>query len=363
MVKRNIMANVTGIEWCDHTDNLWHGCTKVNKGCDNCYAETLSIRWKRDIWGNDKPRLIINSVWKNLDLQQKAAAKDGVIRRAFVGSMMDIFEKPMPLIDGKGNLIPDLNTGDLRRILFKAIDAGKYPNLQLLLLTKRPGNIPKYVPKSWLTKPPSNVMYGCSIVDQKTADTLLLIFLKVNGPKFLSMEPLVGPVEPLFVKLCPTDFYGPANRYMPHNFAVRGAGGIEWVIVGGESGKDLKELRLMHPDWVRAIRDNCIKAGVPFFFKQWGEYHINYHPVAHNNYRTLNNFLDWIQGANLYPESYKAFVNGGRCIGIDGTECIEKEDFAKAQFPIYILDHVGKKKAGHVLDGKVYQQFPKLSYE
>lgn len=151
------MAQNSKIEWTHHTANLWHGCTKVHAGCDNCYAETLSKRWGNDVWGNDKPRKVIKNVFIDLDRYQKLAFTAGEIHRVFVGSMMDIFEKPMPLINSKGDKINDADTGYLRNILFQKIDAGKYNNLMFLLLTKRPSNINKYIPESWKENPPANV--------------------------------------------------------------------------------------------------------------------------------------------------------------------------------------------------------------
>src|SRR4051812_34878582 len=114
------MSTNSKIEWTHHTANLWHGCTKVHEGCDHCYAETLSHRWGRDIWGNDKPRMEIRSVWSDLARMQRMAAEAGEIHRVFVGSMMDIFEKPMTLVDSKGEMVTDgmhvypADTGQLR---------------------------------------------------------------------------------------------------------------------------------------------------------------------------------------------------------------------------------------------------------
>ena len=86
------------IEWCDDTANLWWGCNHVNMLCDICYADVLAHRYNHDIWGADKPRKVVLSVWRVLEKIQRDAMKAGKIRRVFVGSMMDIFEKPMPLV-------------------------------------------------------------------------------------------------------------------------------------------------------------------------------------------------------------------------------------------------------------------------
>jgi hypothetical protein len=147
------MAQNSKIEWCHHTVNLWSGCTKIHAGCDNCYAEKLSHRWGNDVWGNDKPRKQIKSAFKDLVKYQKLAKQKNEIHRVFVGSMMDIFEKSMPLIDSKGEPCfyieqsfqgareRDLQTDDLREDLLHGISEGYLNNLQFLLLTKRPSNI------------------------------------------------------------------------------------------------------------------------------------------------------------------------------------------------------------------------------
>lgn len=319
------MAQNSKIEWTHHTANLWWGCTKVHEGCDNCYAETLSKRWGNDVWGVDKPRKEIKSVWKDLDSYQKAAAKVGEVHRVFVGSMMDIFEKPMPLIDNNGrdvepktinahngDVIKDwIGTDFLRHKLFSLISNGFYPNLMFLLLTKRPSNINKYIPESWKINPPANVMFGTSVVNQATADKLIPQLLEVNGKKFLSMEPLLGPVDMkrwlpkgkkekkltgeeyiashYFMSKCEACGWVGSSELWGGGHPLADTGDysdcfcpncredideelyskIDWVIVGGESGH---HARPMHPDWVRTLRNQCEEAGVPFLFKQWGEY-------------------------------------------------------------------------------------------
>lgn len=262
------MANNSKIEWTEHTDNLWHGCTKVHAGCDHCYAETLSHRWGRDIWGNDKPRMEIKSVWNDLKKQQQAAAAAGEMHRVFVGSMMDIFEKPMPLINSKGEaltagIVPIASyakdTGMLRERFFNQV-IPECHNLIFLILTKRPSNINKYIPEEWKTNPPDNVMFGTSPCDQKTAETLIPQLLQVKGKKFLSIEPMLGPVDLLNIPMF--GFQGFID-YVENGPRVKSF--IDWVIVGGESGHGKRPMDLA---WARSIRDQCERASVPFFMKQ-----------------------------------------------------------------------------------------------
>jgi protein gp37 len=300
------MAQNSKIEWTTHTANLWHGCTKVHAGCDHCYAETLSKRWSRDIWGNDKPRMEIKSVWNDLAKYQKLAAAAGGMHRVFVGSMMDIFEKPFFLVDSKGQMVTDgihdypADTGQLRDQLFEEITEGRYQNLIFLFLTKRPSNINKYIPESWKENPPDNVMFGTSPCDQKTADTLIPQLLQVNGKRFLSCEPLLGPIDlrkGFYVDL------GPSR--------------IDWVIVGGESGHGA---RPMHPDWVRSIRDQCKAVEVPFHFKQWGNWHES----------------DLDEGIGIGENRRHLWPDGK------------------------LMYNIGKKEAGRELDGQIHNGFPKF---
>ena len=245
------MAQNSKIEWTKHTANLWHGCTRVHEGCDNCYANTISKRWGNDIWGNDKPRKEIKSFWNDLVKYQKLAEEVGEFHSVFVGSMMDIFEKPMPLIDSKGKAL-DHRTDDLRQHFFEKIETT--PNLNFLFLTKRPSNINKYIPEHWKHHPPDNVMFGTSPVNQQTCDTLIPQLLKVNGKRFLSVEPQLERVD--------------IGKYLNKTVHLPGCdneGGIDWVIQGGESGPHKRPFDI---DWAYDLRMQCKTAGVPYFFKQ-----------------------------------------------------------------------------------------------
>jgi len=294
------------IGWTDHTVNLWHGCTEVSPGCDHCYARTLSERWGRDIWGNDKPRMEVKSWLTDLIKIQALAVKLKVKQRVFIQSMSDLFEKPMPLINSKGEAIVGINTGDLRDQLFGGIDTGEFPDIIFLFLTKRPSNINKYIPEAWLTKPPYNVMFGTSPVNQETYDKLIPQLLKVKGKRFLSIEPMLSRID-----LTPPERRGGITN--------RGEWieDIDWIIVGGESGNGA---RFMDPDWVREIRDRCDARTdmgrpwpLPFFFKQWGEYR------------------PW---ENSDPESKRLWSTNDPLI------------------------KVGTKAAGNTLDGKQYLYLP-----
>ena len=268
------MAEQSKIEWTTHTGNLWHGCTHAGIGCLHCYAEVLSKRWGRDIWGNDKPRMAIKSVWNDFKRYQKMAADAGEIHRVFVGSMMDIFEKPMPVVDSKGNKImlddmdeEGMNTGDMRNQFFNLV-VPACPNLMFLLLTKRPSNINRYIPDSWKENPPANVMFGTSPVNQQTADKLIPQLLQVKGRHFLSVEPQLGEIvlDNRYLKeWCPEhDMPSGGCTHSQHKDKSMFTK-IDWVICGGESGG---HKRPFDAAWARLIRDQCKEAGTPFFMKQ-----------------------------------------------------------------------------------------------
>lgn len=249
------MGQQTKIEWCDHTVNLWWGCVAVHEGCDNCYAETLAKRWGNDIWGNEKPRKEIKSAWIELLKMQKRAKEEGKKRRVFVGSMMDIFEKPMPLI---GAAIPEYTTGVLRARLFQQIDENCYPDLIFLFLTKRPSNINKYIPEKWLDEAPENVMFGTSPVNETTATKLVYQLLQVKGKRFLSVEPQLAEI----------DWYKVSGNWENDGHPWRNAPiltGIDWVIQGGESGHHKRPFNL---DWAYKMKEQCEGSETPYFFKQ-----------------------------------------------------------------------------------------------
>lgn len=237
------MAQNSKIEWCHHTANIWWGCTKVHEGCDHCYAETLAKRLGNDVWGNDKPRRLIKGFYQDLNNYQAAAKKAGEIHRVFVGSMMDIFEKPMPVINSKGEPL-EATTDYHRQHFFQNISDGIYPNLLFLLLTKRPSNINKYIPESWKKNPPANVMFGTSPVNQETANKLILQLLGVNGKRFLSVEPQLDSIN--------------IQGYLFHKQ-------IDWVIQGGESGHHKRPFNL---DWAYYLKQQCSETNTPYFFKQ-----------------------------------------------------------------------------------------------
>jgi protein gp37 len=335
------MSTGTTIEWTDATWNPVRGCTRVSEGCRNCYAEIMAARFsKPGQWGHGfatmkggdhrwtgKLALIDDQLGLPLHWRKP--------RRIFVNSTSDLFHENLP---------------------DEAIDKvfavmALCPQHTFQVLTKRPERMRRYLSsddraanvRDWLNDqgpqlgltdaqivaacagvssgPLPNVWLGVSVEDQRHANERVHELLWTPAAKrFVSAEPLLGPVDltrlnnmdtvahdalrgirvkpPLGEPIDPT----PANR-------------LDWVIVGGESGSDA---RPMHPQWARALRDQCAAAGVPFFFKQWGE---------------------WI-GAGQTVEG-------------------QPPDRAYHRWPDGAISaRVGKKAAGALLDGREHREFP-----
>jgi len=292
------MAENSFIEWCEHTFNPWIGCSKVSAGCKNCYAETLmDKRYGRVKWGGNGVRVKTSVAnWKK-PLAWNKKAKDMKVRpRVFCASLADVFEDR-----------PEVR--EWRQELFELIAVT--PDLEWLLLTKRPENITKFWPteieSNWKVKgnmlskdgvgkievnkediefsqtnyfaQVKNVRIGTSVENQEQADKrinqLLMASMSIGAPNFLSMEPLIGPVN--LRRVADGTHGNPFDclrgHYVeweedcdpPPNWPVT----INWVIVGGESGQGARE---MSPQWPASIRNQCQTAGVPFFFKQWGAF-------------------------------------------------------------------------------------------
>lgn len=239
------MAENSKIEWTHHTVNLWWGCVAVHSGCDFCYAEIFANRYSdgQQLWGKVSSRREVKGAFPDIKKYQEKAAKVNEVHRVFIGSMMDIFEDTQghDLIQRDGSDSWNL-PNDLRKKLFIEVIPESL-NLQFLLLTKRPKNIKKYIPIEWQYRPPNNVIFGTSISEQNHASRIIDDLKRVNGKRFLSIEPQITEI----------------------NLTDSDLAGIDWVIVGGESGV---RKRYYNPDWGRKIRDRCLANNVPFFFKQ-----------------------------------------------------------------------------------------------
>jgi protein gp37 len=298
------MAETTGIEWADHTANFWWGCMKVSPGCANCYAETWSKRYGRDIWGPaaTTARWRTKGPWRDILRWDARAAADGVRRRVFVQSMSDFFEEHPQL--------------DEWRAEASAILAG-LKHLDVQLLTKRPENIRRMVPAAWLEQWPAHIWVGTSVENQEQADRRIPLLLEVPAAVwFLSCEPLLGPVDLTNVPL-----QNGASRPIGSALVKPAAGGwINWVSAGGESGP---KARPMHPAWARSLRDQCQEAGVAFHFKQHGE---------------------WVSQKEWHEKP----------AGITDMPWYDLGDSTR-------MLKVGKRRAGRLLDGREWNEFPETN--
>lgn len=246
------MGVETAISWCDHTFNPWWGCVKVSPACQHCYAETFAKRVGQKVWGVESPRRFFGPKhWAEPLKWNAAAVKAGVRRRVFCASMADVFEDRSDLLNER-----------LR--LFQLID--DTPQLDWLLLTKRPENLQRLLPGWWSGKPWPNVWLGTTAENQEYANERIAHLLGVPAViRFISAEPLLGSLD---LERGGWSFLRPL---IPPPGNKRGwKRGLDWVIAGGESGANC---RPSISDWFRTLRDQCVSAGVPFHFKQWGGVH------------------------------------------------------------------------------------------
>lgn len=241
----------TKIEWANHTFNPWIGCTKVSPGCKNCYAETLMAgRFGRVDWGpQGKRKRTSMPYWGNPRMWNDKARKSSTRPRVFVGSLADVFEdKPDQ---------PEMDEWRDQLFHYPVL----YDHMDWLFLTKRPENVMRMVNHNWLERGfPPNVWIGTSIENKWTAWRRIPDLLAIPAAvRFLSVEPLLGPID---LKMYYSDDESvPTDREPFPERQHR----IHWVIVGGESGPVARPMNL---DWARDIRDQCLVADVPFFFKQ-----------------------------------------------------------------------------------------------
>ena len=254
------MAENSGIEWTHHTFNPWIGCTKVSAACDHCYAEAWDKRFGGERWGPHAPRTRTKT-WGNPVKWNRQAEEQGKRFRVFCASLADVF-------DNHRSIDPAW-----RRELWLLIEST--PHLDWLLLTKRPQNIAKMLPENWGAGY-SNVWLGTTVENQQEANRRIQPLLDVPATiRFLSCEPLVGPIRLdlvarggincVYYDNVLTGFQ--SNGYGgSYGFAGKDNPTIHWVITGGESGHSY---RPAEADWFRMLRDQCAEAKVPFLFKQW----------------------------------------------------------------------------------------------
>jgi protein gp37 len=301
------MSEHTGIEWAHHTFNPWVGCTPVSAACDHCYAESWAKRTGHpELWNGERRRTTATNWQQPIKWNRQAAAAS--MRRRVFPSLCDPFDNQVP--------------ARWRHDFWHRIE--QTPNLNWLLLTKRPQNIAKMLPDPTTGVNPwgdgwPNVWFGVSAGNQEDANRNIPLLLATPARiHFVSLEPLLGPIDLrqwLHAYGCgcgwggdnPLDYCnecgwrgntpvidGPSGDHVGDcpeckqplsdynacpecdghdgdgmSFGPNHLPKLDLVIVGGETGP---KARPMHPDWPRDIRDQCQPAGVPFFFKRHGEW-------------------------------------------------------------------------------------------
>lgn len=218
------MSDNSAIEWTDATWNPVTGCTKISRGCDHCYAERFSERF-RGVKGHPFEQGFDLRLWPER-LEQPLQWKRP--RRIFVNSMSDLFHKDVPR--------------EFVGRVFDTMERADWHTYQVL--TKRSSLLREFVNDRYGSDEcPPHIWLGVSVEDRLATSRIDHLREAKASVRFLSIEPLIGPIGKVSLK------------------------GIHWVILGGESGPGFRPMKL---EWAREVRDQCLSVGVPFFFKQWG---------------------------------------------------------------------------------------------
>ncbi|HYE29936.1 MAG TPA: phage Gp37/Gp68 family protein [Methylomirabilota bacterium] len=322
----------TKIEWADHTFNPWMGCTKVSPACAHCYAEALSLRYGRGEYKRGVPRVRTSVAnWKQPLKWDKKAEAEGKRPRVFCASLSDWLDDEVP-IEWLADLLSLIHSTPhmdwllltkrpenfQRRLLHAGMDMMGYVDGQKSNLPEAAATVPEKIIESvlgWskLESCPSNVWIGTTVEDQQRANERIPHLLRIPARiRFLSCEPLLGPL---------------GLRHW------RGQG-LHWVIGGGESGPGA---RPTHPGWATGLQDTCARDGYAFFWKQWGE---------------------WKPLRNLYAEDRDTHENGSTDRVIALEYCGQIPEGHQPDATAWLMDRVGKKAAGRLLDGREWNEVP-----
>lgn len=314
----------TKIEWCDKTWNPVSGCTRVSEGCRHCWAERMSKRLAgRAGYPEDGFKVTLHPDKLDEPLRWKKPA------RIFVCSMGDLFHEDVP--------------DEFILSVFETIARAEQHTF--MILTKRPDRMLDFME---YTPPPidySHLLLGASIENQPTADKRIGDLLGIRRfypliKLFVSYEPALGPVD--FTKIRYTnkthldvlrgwEYYSAADVRINKDHPK-----LDWVIMGGESGPGARPL---HPDWPRTVRDQCQAAGVPFFFKQWGEWAV-VDKNKQDEYLSQHPTPSSAKVVAMVDERFTSLATGRW-----GNKC-------------QLMHRVGKKAAGCLLDGKEHKERP-----
>lgn len=372
------MADRSKIEWTDATVNFWWGCSKVGPGCDHCYAEAFDRRTGGSHWGQGVPRRKIKGAVKLLHRLDNAYADWAAYhhvatgnakafglpppgtqsrRRVFVQSMADLFDLEVPI--------------DWFREAWETITV--CDRLSVQILTKRVSVVQRRLKVIGLLDWPQHAGLIITVVNQAEADRdiprLMALKKKLGIPWVgLSMEPLLGPVRLDRIVL------GEGAASFPEAPEIKkavltvnaltgapsiGWQGLDWVIVGGESGPGARPL---HPDWARSLRDQCQAANVAFFFKQWGAWK----PVCDMSEEEMEGLYRSRRRAKDGEDQDRLDECWGRrctvntlCLRGDGNHVdpASRLAFLAGTRPMLAFN-IGKRRAGRLLDGVEHNGMP-----
>jgi len=348
-------TTTTGIEWTDRTWNPTTGCTKVSPGCDNCYAKGIAERFRGHAAFPHGFDVQVRDVRVNDPLRWRKPA------RIFVNSMSDLFHAD---IDQAWIATIFGVMAAARRHTFQVLTK-RHARMRTLLnddnfvAQVRSLAIGKGLPAGEWQWPLPNLWLGVSVENQQWANIRIpQLLMTPAAVRFLSCEPLLGPVTLTHVEWAKgggTHLDVVNGRHGVPGAWTSAAKAVDWVIVGGESGR---KARPMHPRWAQVLRDQCSEAGVPFFFKQFGEYitaTVEDDPAFAGG-RAFQNPLGGRSAAvvrlpgpsGTYRNATTRLMQPGER-GLGGTVMLDADTVAV---------RVGKARAGRLLDGREHNAFP-----
>lgn len=361
---------MTSIEWTEKTWNPVVGCDPVSPGCTNCYAMTMAARIERmggapQYDGTTKPSRA-GAVWTGKVALAEKALLEPLKRKKpttyFVNSMGDLFHEDVPeewkdMVFAVMALCPQhtfqvltkrsarmreylTNDIDLPERIGRAAHELDWKRAQETLPSFNPDDIHIFAPM-----PLPNVWLGVSAEDQARADERIPDLLNTPAAvRFASCEPLLGLVD--LRSICTGwHFINSLDGFAWHDadraLKSEKCASLDWVIVGGESGR---KARPMHPDWARSLRDQCEAAGTAFLFKQWGEY------ADHTETHSASERCDASSDLVITPDGHT--IGGGSKShgGLVDTDWEER----RAAW----MCKVGKKRAGRLMDGREWNGVP-----